>query len=249
VDTLLRDTEPLLRRAVGEAVTLVIAPSAPDCVVNIDPSQFEAALMNLAVNARDATPSGGMDPHRDPAVRLPSARVEALEAGDYLLRGGARHRRGMDAATIARAFEPFFTTKPPGRGTGLGLARSTASRARAAAPPRRTARPARAPASASTCRASPPTGAGRRRRRAAGRPRPGPARPAGRGRRPGGRAGRGHAARPGPRGAPAENADAALTPLKAGEPFDLLLTDLIMPGDKSGVDLAREAVRLRPTCR
>ncbi|MCW5761528.1 MAG: PAS domain-containing protein, partial [Phenylobacterium sp.] len=60
VDALLKDSEALLSRAVGEAVTLIVSPAAPDCVVNLDPSQFEAAVMNLVVNARDATPPGGM---------------------------------------------------------------------------------------------------------------------------------------------------------------------------------------------
>ena len=87
--------------------------------VHTDPYQLEAALMNLAVNARDAMPGGG-------SITV-SARPErvrehpALEAGDYVRLVVADTGEGMDEATLSRAMEPFFTTKGVGKGTGLGL--------------------------------------------------------------------------------------------------------------------------------
>jgi PAS domain S-box-containing protein len=107
----------LLERLIGEhiAVKLSLAPGLPH--VHADPRQLEQVLMNLAVNARDAMPSGG-------TLAISTFLLPAL--------AGARHGRielvvrdtgtGMDAETKARAFDPFFSTKGPGRGTGLGLA-------------------------------------------------------------------------------------------------------------------------------
>jgi len=121
VDEVLADSEPLLRRAVGEAVTLTVAPGAPDAVSNIDPSQFEAAVMNLVVNARDATPAGGGIRVETRRCVLKAAEAEDAPPGDYLCVSVHDTGQGMDAETAGRVFEPFFTTKGPGRGTGLGL--------------------------------------------------------------------------------------------------------------------------------
>ena len=121
VDDLLVESEPLLRRAVGEAVSMTVAPGAPGAVSRIDPSQFEAAMMNLVVNARDATPGGG-GIRVETAVRTLDAReAEDTPAGDYVCLSVHDTGEGMDPDTVARVFEPFFTTKEPGRGTGLGL--------------------------------------------------------------------------------------------------------------------------------
>ena len=117
-------TEVVGYRNTGSApvtLTLAVAPAAPEAVVNIDPSQFEAAILNLAVNARDATPAGGMIRVETAAVDVAAGQIAELDPGDYLRVSVHDTGCGMDAATIARAFEPFFTTKPPGRGTGLGL--------------------------------------------------------------------------------------------------------------------------------
>lgn len=249
VDALLKDTEPLLRRAVGEAVNLVVAPAAPECVVNLDPSQFEAAIMNLAVNARDATPSGGMIRIETLPVRLEARQVETLEPGDYLCVAVHDTGVGMDADTQARAFEPFFTTKAPGRGTGLGLSQvygfarqSGGATTVDSAPGKGSCVSLYLPRiAAGAAAATTTTGAAAAARN-----------------------GRslnvllveddlqvaemvdamlcdlGHRVRR------AEHADAALSVMEMGEAFDLMLTDLIMPGDKSGVDLARIAVRQRP---
>ncbi|HET6971738.1 MAG TPA: ATP-binding protein, partial [Phenylobacterium sp.] len=248
VDALLREAEPLLRRAVGEAVTLIVAPDADGVVAHLDPSQFEAAVMNLVVNARDATPSGGVIRLETRAVSLAAQQVEQLAAGDYVCVAVHDTGSGMDAGVVARAFEPFFTTKPAGRGTGLGLsqvygfARQSGGAATVDSAPGK---------GCSVCLYLPraPTVAEAPDLASAAAERP---------HEPGLRVllaeddgqvaelvgdmleDLGHTVRH------AENADAALALLYAGEPFDLLLTDLIMPGDKSGVDLAREAVTMRP---
>jgi PAS domain S-box-containing protein len=248
VDALLHDAEPLLRRAVGEAVTLVIAPAAADCVVNLDPSQFEAAVMNLAVNARDATPSGGMIRIETLPVTLADRQIEAVEAGEYLCVGVHDTGAGMTADTATRAFEPFFTTKPPGRGTGLGLSQVYGFARQSGGTATLDSAPGKG---ASVCLYLP-------RLAAEQLPAATPDEMRATGGGPALRvllaeddaqvaelvetmlADLGHQVRL------AEHADAALAILRTGEPFELLLTDLIMPGDKSGVDLAREAVTLRP---
>jgi len=247
VDALLRDSEALLRRAVGEAVTLVVAPSAPDAVVSLDPSQFEAAIMNLVVNARDATPAGGMIRIETLPVHLDARQIEGLEAGDYLCVAVHDTGAGMDAATIGRAFEPFFTTKPPGRGTGLGLSQVYGFTRQSGGAATVDSAPGKG---ASVCLYLPLIEG------AVAAPAEGP--PAAVGAGPRLRVllveddaqvaelveamlvDLGHEV------GMAEHAEAALAVLRAGDPIDLLLTDLIMPGDKSGVELAREAVSLRP---
>jgi PAS domain S-box-containing protein len=248
VDVMLKESEPLLRRAVGEAVALVVAPSAPGAVVNVDSSQFEAAVMNLVVNARDATPAGGMIRVETLPVRLGDRQVEALEAGDYLCVAVHDTGAGMDEATIARAFEPFFTTKAQGRGTGLGLSQVYGFARQSGGTATVDSKPGKG---ASVCLYLPRIDGDS----SAATPDAGQASP-----EPGPRLrvllveddaqvaelveamlrDLGHDVRR------AEHADAALALLHASEPFDLMLTDLIMPGDKSGVDLAREAVALRP---
>jgi PAS domain S-box-containing protein len=100
----------MLARLVGERVRVVTELDPEAGLVRIDPGQLEQAVVNLAINARDAMSSGGTLTIRTRA-RLRHVRIEVTDTG-----------AGMDAATRARAFEPFFTTKPAGEGTGLGLA-------------------------------------------------------------------------------------------------------------------------------
>ncbi len=120
---LLDDLQSYLDRLIGEKVELEFSRSAPLGRVEVDPTQLEQAILNLAVNARDAMPSGGrltvgmcdVDLGPEDARRLD------LPPGPYAQIMVADTGCGMDADTVAQIFEPFFTTKAPGEGTGLGL--------------------------------------------------------------------------------------------------------------------------------
>ena len=120
VDRLIAESEGLLKRALGDAYAFQLRLGAGTRAARIDAGQFEAALLNLVVNARDATPPGGEVSIESGPVTLASRQGE-LEPGRYLRVAVRDTGMGMDAATIARAVEPFFTTKAPGEGTGLGL--------------------------------------------------------------------------------------------------------------------------------
>jgi len=114
---------PMLTRLLGEDVAYD-TESGPDLpLVLIDPGQLEQVIMNLAVNARDAMPTGGRLVCRLKRVAITPARARTLdvEPGDFALCEMSDTGHGMDEATCARVFEPFFTTKPVGQGTGLGL--------------------------------------------------------------------------------------------------------------------------------
>jgi signal transduction histidine kinase/CheY-like chemotaxis protein len=116
---LLRGMQDLIRKSVGPMVELEV--DCPEALppARIDPNQLELAILNLALNARDAMAGGG---RLGISVRL--ERVEAggrLKPGDYLCVAISDTGVGMDAATLAHAIEPFFSTKGVGRGTGLGL--------------------------------------------------------------------------------------------------------------------------------
>lgn len=113
----------MLRRLIGEAVTLTFEPAAKTAPVFADATQMEQVVMNLVVNARDAMPTGGRIAVRTELVELTrTGEVNGLSAGSYVALSVQDTGVGMDAETQARMFEPFFTTKPVGRGTGLGLA-------------------------------------------------------------------------------------------------------------------------------
>lgn len=111
----------LLQRALGPSVRLVLAFPAELPAVKIDPNQLELALLNLAVNARDAMADGGTLAIAAEVVHAPCNRAKDLRAGDYLCVSLVDNGSGMDAVTLSKAMEPFFTTKGPGKGTGLGL--------------------------------------------------------------------------------------------------------------------------------
>jgi len=112
----------LLRRSAGPLTEVVVEAPADLPPAHVDGHALELALMNLAVNARDAMPEGGRL-----SIRLADAppgaagRPKGLPAGRFLRITVADTGHGMDAATLARAIEPFFSTKQPGQGTGLGL--------------------------------------------------------------------------------------------------------------------------------
>jgi PAS domain S-box-containing protein len=114
----------MLRRLIGEDIDLLLTLGPTAGRVNADPGQLEQALLNLAVNARDAMPDGGTLSVETDRVELgpaPPDRPDALPPGPYAVLRVMDTGVGMDAATQAHIFEPFFTTKEPGKGTGLGL--------------------------------------------------------------------------------------------------------------------------------
>ena len=248
VDALLKESEPLLRRAVGEAVNLSIAVSAPDAVVFVDPSQFEAAVMNLVVNARDATPPGGSIRVETFRCSVTAGQVEDLAADDYLCVAVHDTGEGMNADVAARVFEPFFTTKETGRGTGLGLSQAYGFARQSGG----AIAIESAPGQGATVRIYLPFAQGAVETAA------GPAAVQAARRGPALKVllveddlavgdmveamltDLGHAV------VRAERPAEALKILRRKLPFDLMLTDVVMPGGKSGVDLAHEAVELRP---
>jgi signal transduction histidine kinase len=124
VNVLARGMEDLLRRTLGENVGLTLALLDDLWPVEADPNQLESALLNLAINARDAMPEGGLLTIETAHVALDQRYVEGkqgLEPGDFVILSVSDTGVGMSPTVIQRAFEPFFTTKAVGSGTGLGL--------------------------------------------------------------------------------------------------------------------------------
>jgi len=115
----------LVRRAVGDAVVLETVLAAGLWRTEADPNQLESAILNLALNARDAMPNGGKITIETANCYIDKAYVadlpEPVAEGQYVMIAVADTGVGMDRATIERAFDPFFTTKEVGKGTGLGL--------------------------------------------------------------------------------------------------------------------------------
>ena len=120
IDDLLTECEPLIRRAVGESRSLTVELQTYGAVARVDASQLEAAVLNLVINARDAVDDAGHITLSTDRLTLATPRGEAA-AGAYLAICVADDGAGMDSETAAHAFEPFFTTKAVGKGTGLGL--------------------------------------------------------------------------------------------------------------------------------
>jgi len=121
LNALIRESEPLLRRAVGEAIEFRLKLRRGGVRVSVDPAQFEAALLNLIVNARDALGDTGRIGVETMQCAVEAGQVRELEAGDYVCVTVTDDGTGMDETTQGRVFEPFFTTKAVGKGTGLGL--------------------------------------------------------------------------------------------------------------------------------
>ena len=124
VKGLLAGMEPLMHRTLGAHIEIRTEHAADLWFATVDPSQLENAVLNLAVNARDAMPNGGrltietanVDLDEEHAAALPESRP-----GQYVMIAVSDTGSGMPPDVLARAFEPFFTTKDVGKGTGLGL--------------------------------------------------------------------------------------------------------------------------------
>jgi two-component system NtrC family sensor kinase len=125
VNRLMQSKSELLRRTIGETVTIETVLGGGLWKTAVDPNQLENAILNLAVNARDAMPDGGRLTIETANSYLDEAYVgshgDGLTAGQYVMLAVTDSGGGMSREVRDRAFEPFFTTKPPGMGTGLGL--------------------------------------------------------------------------------------------------------------------------------
>ena len=125
LNTLLGDVLTLLQRLISEDVEVALSPEATLGLARIDPGQFEQAIINLAVNARDAMPDGGrltIETHNVDIDDVYALTHQEVVPGSYVMVAVSDTGHGMDEDTRARIFEPFFTTKAVGAGTGLGLA-------------------------------------------------------------------------------------------------------------------------------
>ncbi|WP_332765981.1 PAS domain-containing protein [Phenylobacterium sp.] len=124
VHGLIEQVEPLARRAGDESVLLTLSGDPGVGMSRLDPAQFEAALLNLVVNAVDATADqpGARVEIATARRTLAEGEVAGAQAGDHIVVSVIDTGAGMAAETLERAFEPFFTTKEVGKGTGLGLA-------------------------------------------------------------------------------------------------------------------------------
>lgn len=248
IGALLEQAEPLLRRAVGEAMTLTIRREGADIRSRVDAAQLEAALLNLVVNAADATSTGGEISIAIEPVTLAAGQVLDTESGDYVRVAVSDTGTGMPPEVLARVFEPFFTTKEVGKGTGLGLAQvygflrqcgggvsidSVEGRGTTVA----LYLPAtEAPATMAAVSVAPPARDHLKGVRvllveddAAVR-----------------EIASGLLRDLGCEVTTAENGASALEALEEGVAFDLLMSDIVMPGGVSGVDLARSASAHRP---
>jgi PAS domain S-box-containing protein len=119
VAPLIENMRPLLRNVLGPGITKQFDLDEAMMPVMADPTQLEVAILNLAINARDAMPDGGVLTFSTRPVRI--AGDSDLENGDYIELCISDTGLGMPSAVAERAFEPFFTTKEVGKGTGLGL--------------------------------------------------------------------------------------------------------------------------------
>ncbi|THD58361.1 response regulator [Phenylobacterium sp.] len=238
VNALIEAFTPLVRQAVGEAVTVDLQLSDEAICAHVDPTQLETALLNLAVNARDAMPDGGL------------LTVATSRDRDHVLIEVRDSGVGMSPEVCERVFEPFFTTKEVGKGSGLGLSqvygfvRQSEGEVRlVSSPGQGTTFGLRLPASAEPVERAEPE-----------------AEPA---LVEGGHerillveddatvltltldmlTGLGYAV------TTATNAAEALAVLQSGAEIDVLFSDVVMPGGVSGVSLARTARDLRPGLR
>jgi PAS domain S-box-containing protein len=250
VNALVESITKLLSRTLGEDITLALQLGTPLWPIVADPAQLEAALINLANNARDAMPRGGRLDITTKTAEL-DAHYAALypeaNPGEYVLIEVSDTGTGIAPEIVSRIFEPFFTTKEPGQGTGLGLSmvfgfvKQTGGHLSVYSEPGRgttfrvylpRAQASDAPAVAPTNNQQAVVGGAETvlvvednapLRRATAR----------------------QLKELGYQVREAEHAAAALEILSSGDWVDLLLTDVVMPGTMDGLDLAYQATRLR----
>lgn len=122
LNEVIADLHELLRRSIGEDIELVFDAQEDLPSVKADPGRIEQVILNLAVNGRDAMPTGGTLKIETRTRVVEHGHREGLTPGTYVVLGVSDTGSGMDPQTKERVFEPFFTTKARGEGTGLGLA-------------------------------------------------------------------------------------------------------------------------------
>ena len=124
INKLVKDIDPLLKRSLGEDISIKTRLANNLWLTEIDPSQLENAVLNLAVNARDAMPGGGKLTIETSNISLDegyAAREIEVAAGDYVLLSVSDTGTGIPKDILSEVFDPFFTTKGLGKGSGLGL--------------------------------------------------------------------------------------------------------------------------------
>ncbi|TVQ90732.1 MAG: PAS domain S-box protein [Deltaproteobacteria bacterium] len=124
VNQLLRRSDHMFRRTLPEDIEIETVAAAGLWLADVDPGQLENALLNLALNARDAMPRGGRLTFETANVRIDedyAANHDEVSPGPYVLVSVSDTGHGMSPETVQRAFEPFYTTKGSGRGSGMGL--------------------------------------------------------------------------------------------------------------------------------
>ena len=122
LNDVVRRVQAMLRRLLGDDISLVVGLRATRATVRFDAAQADQILINLAVNARDAMPDGGMLTIETEDVEITSEQPEGPPVGSWVRLSVSDTGTGMSDEVKAHLFEPFFTTKAPGAGTGLGLA-------------------------------------------------------------------------------------------------------------------------------
>lgn len=124
IQQLIKQLWPLLERALGAEISIQFHADDNLQQVMVDPGQFENALLNIALNAKDAMPSGGRIVIEAQNTHLPDRYAEnhQIDAGEYIVIAISDSGCGIAADKLQRVFEPFYTTKPKDKGTGLGLA-------------------------------------------------------------------------------------------------------------------------------
>ncbi len=247
IDRLVRDLVFLCQKTVGEAIEIEVRSQEDLWTCRIDPGQFEAALLNLAANARDAMNRSGRLTITTENRAIGGKGIGDLAGGEYVVVSVADTGCGMSDEVLARVFEPFFTTKEVGEGTGLGLSQVYGFARQAGG----IARIESTPGVGTTVRLYLPRSEGEIRHERTLN---------GLSRAPSGAATilvveddadvrdmiGGILSQLGYRTLVATTGAEALTRLRRERKVDLLFTDIVMPAGMSGIELARKARDLRP---
>jgi two-component system NtrC family sensor kinase len=237
----------VLARSLHANVEIHVEVPETPCAVRVDAGEFELAILNLAVNAKDAMPDGGTLSIRAKPVTLRGGASEEGLAGEFVAVRVADNGHGIAPEALSRVFEPFFTTKEVGKGTGLGLSQvygfakqSGGTATVSSTPGSGTAVTVYLPRSVEAAPAASP------RIQA-----PVEAVPAGTALLVEDNAdvaevGAGYLRQLGYRVRSVANAQAAIAALRLDPEVDLVFSDILMPGGRNGVDLAREIVHRFP---